>query len=126
MGPPTFFKSLEILSDLNDQEISLLAADAQWIDYGPSEQVIKRGEIGRFLWIVYEGEVKVMIPAVGTAGEISKSLERGALFGEMSIMTGEPAIADVMTATACKLIKIPRESFSRLIAGNPKTLGKFA
>ena len=49
-----FLKSLEILSDLNDQEISFLASKAQWIDYEPSAPVIKRGEIGRFLWIVYE------------------------------------------------------------------------
>ena len=126
MESSQFLKSLEILSDLNDQEISFLASKARWIDYEPSAPVIKRGEIGRFLWIVYEGEVTVVIPAVGTSGKISKTLERGALFGEMSVMTGEPAIADVLTLTACKLVKIPRESFSRLIAGNPKTLGKFA
>jgi acetate kinase len=126
MDPSSFLKSLEILSDLNDQEISFLASKAQWIDYEPSAPVIKRGEIGRFLWIVYEGEVKVMIPAVGATRESSETLKRGALFGEMSVMTGEPEIADVLTSTACKLIKIPRESFSRLIAGNPKTLAKFA
>ena len=126
MDPSSFLKSLEILSDLNDQEISFLASKAQWIDYEPSAPVIKRGEIGRFLWIVYEGEVKVMIPAVGATGESSETLKRGALFGEMSVMTGEPEIADVLTLTACKLIKIPRESFSQLIAGNPKTLAKFA
>jgi hypothetical protein len=40
----------------------------------------------------------------------------------MSLMTGEPAIADVLSSATCKLIKGPLESFSRLIAGNQKTL----
>jgi acetate kinase len=68
----------------------------------------------------------VILPPSGSAGEITILLKTGSLFGEMSIMTGEPAIADVVAATTCRLIKIPRETLSKLIAGNPKTLGKFA
>jgi len=41
-------------------------------------------------------------------------------------MTGEPAVADISALSACRLLRIHRESFSRLIAGNPKTLAKFA
>ena len=53
MDPSSFLKSLEILSDLNDQEISFLASKAQWIDYEPSAPVIKRGEIGRDSTVLY-------------------------------------------------------------------------
>jgi acetate kinase len=121
-----FVKSLDVFSDLNDQERFILCENTQQIEYAPDTVIIRRGEIGRFLWIVYDGEVKVTNPAPGATGESGETLKRGALFGEMSILTGEPAIADVMTATASTLVRIPRASFSRLIAGNQKTLAKFA
>jgi acetate kinase len=126
MGLSTFLKSLDIFADLSDREWFILDENAQGIEYAPDAAIIKRGEIGRFLWIIQEGEVKVIQPPSGSAGEITILLKTGSLFGEMSIMTGEPAIADVVAATTCRLIKIPRETLSKLIAGNPKTLGKFA
>jgi acetate kinase len=39
-------------------------------------------------------------------------------------MTGEPAVANVNASRSAKLVKIPRESFSHVIALNPKTLTK--
>jgi len=126
MGLSTFLKSLDIFADLSDREWFILDENAQGIEYAPDAAIIKRGEIGRFLWIINEGEVKVILPPSGSAGEIIILLKKDSLFGEMSIMTGEPAIADVVAATACRLIKIPREAVSQLIAGNPKTLGKLA
>ncbi len=126
MGLSTFLKSLDVFADLNDREWFILDENAQGIEYALDAAIIKRGEIGRFLWIIQEGEVKVILPPSGSAGEIIILLKKDSLFGEMSIMTGEPAIADVVAATACRLIKIPREVVSQLIAENPKTLGKFA
>ena len=126
MDAQSFLKSLAVFSDLSDPEVASLAADARWIDFAPSAPIQKRGDIGRFLWIVSEGEVRAVFPPAGTAGETGVTLGKGELFGEMSIMTGEPVVADVSALTACRLVRIPRESFSRLLAGNPRTLARFA
>jgi acetate kinase len=120
-----FFRSIEILSDLTDEEIALLSSSAQLMDNPLHAKIITLGEIGRCLWIVYDGEVEVSIPEADGGSRVIASLERGAIFGEMSIMTGDPAVANVTTSVASKLIRIPRETFSRLLVGNPKTLGKF-
>lgn len=119
-----FLKSVDILSDLNEQEIGCLAKTAQYFEYPDGTLIIKRGDIGRFLWVVYDGEVEVTLPDLGETEKVIASLERGAIFGEMSIMTGEPAIANVTASRSAKLLKIPRESFSQVIALNPKTLAK--
>ena len=120
-----FFRSIEILSDLKDEEIALLSSSAQRMDYPNHAKIITLGEIGRCLWIVYDGEVEVSIPEADGGSRVIASLERGAIFGEMSIMTGDPAVANVTTSVASKLVRIPRETFSSLLVGNPKTLGKF-
>jgi len=120
-----FFRTVEILSDLTEDEMALLSASAQLLDYPLHAEIIMIGDIGRNLWIVYDGEVEVTLPEADGSSRIIASLERGAIFGEMSIMTGDPAIASVHAGAACKVVRIPRESFSRVLAGNPKLLGKF-
>ena len=125
MDLSAFFKSIEILSDLKNEEIALLSSSAQLVDFPPHAEIISIGEIGRCLWIVYGGEVEVSIPDADGGRRVIASLERGAICGEMSILTGDPTVANVTASTASKLIRIPRETFSRVLAENPKTLGKF-
>ncbi|MBN2439338.1 MAG: acetate/propionate family kinase [Deltaproteobacteria bacterium] len=120
-----FLKTVEILSDLNEQEVSLLAADAEIFTYPSQGLILERGDIGRSLWIVYDGSVEISLQDTDGRVKVLASLERGSIFGEMSIMTGEPAGADVKAAQPCKVVRIPRETFSKIVASNPKTLGKF-
>ena len=120
-----FLKSIEIISDLPDEDINLIAENAHLLDFPDGAVVIGRGELGRFLWIIYEGEMEVLLTEDNGNKRTLATLERAQVFGEMSLLTGEPAVLDVIATGAARLLRIPREIFSRIIAGNPKTLGKF-
>ncbi len=119
-----FIKSVSILSDLNEEEIGQLIESAQLMDYPAGTPIIKMGDIGRYVWLVYDGSVEAILPEPEGGGTLSVELERGQILGEMSIMTGEPAIGDVNAGRTCKMLRIPGETFSRVIAGNPRTIGK--
>jgi len=125
MDLPLFLKGIEILADLSGEDLVLIAENAQLLDFTNGDVIIKRGEPGRFLWVVYEGEVEVLLTEDDESTRVVASLERTQIFGEMSLLTGEPAVLDVVAGRSSKIIRIPREIFSRIIAGNPKTLGKF-
>ncbi|MGV8059700.1 MAG: acetate/propionate family kinase [Smithellaceae bacterium] len=125
MDLPLFLKGIEILSDLPDEDLDLIAENAQTLDFPDGNIIIKRGEPGRFLWVVYDGEVEVLLTEDDGSQRTVAKLEREQIFGEMSLLTGEPAVLDVVASRAAKIIRIPREIFSRIIAGSPKTLGKF-
>jgi acetate kinase len=106
-----FLRSVDILSDLTDEEIALLAGNSQYLEFTDGAPIIRLGEIGRYLWIVYEGEVEVTLPCPDGTEKPIAALERGAVLGEeMSIMTGEPAMASVLSGWSSKLIRIPRRS----------------
>ncbi|HOW56360.1 MAG TPA: acetate/propionate family kinase [Smithellaceae bacterium] len=120
-----FIKGIEILADLRDEEIELLAENAQMLEFKDDDTIIRRGELGRWLWMVYDGEVEVLLTEDDGSRRSIASLERAQIFGEMSLLTGEPAVLDVVASRSVKLLRIPREIFSRIIAGNPQTLGKF-
>ena len=83
-----FLKSIEFFSDLGAEDIALLAENSQSMDCPDDTKIIKIGDIGRFLWIVYEGEVDVSLPDETGKQQVIASLERGAFFGEMSILSG--------------------------------------
>ena len=119
-----FIKSNDILSDLNDESINFVASSAQLIEYAPMETILKIGEINRYLWIVYDGEVEVSLPETDGGMRAVASLDRGQVFGEMSIMTGEPAIAKITAQTLCKLVRIPRDTLSQILLRNPQILTK--
>jgi len=57
-----FFQSIDILADLKKEALEFLAANSQLIEFPPAALIINTGEIGRFLWLVYEGEVEVTLP----------------------------------------------------------------
>jgi acetate kinase len=120
-----FLQSVELLADLSEQERTTLAADAQILDYPTGALILPRQTIGRALWIVYDGEVEIVITEGDRPARIIAELSRGDIFGEMSIMTGEPTGADVRASQSCKVVRIPRETFSGIIAGNPRLLGRF-
>jgi len=126
MGMLNFLRSIDILSDLNDEDLNRLVDSSQILAYPDTRKIVKRGEIGRFLWVVYDGKVEVTLPKTDGTSQTVASLGRGEVFGEMSILTGDPAIADVSASGVANLIKIPRETFSQIIARNPKTLSKIA
>lgn len=121
----SFLKSIEIISDLSDDHINLIAENALLLDFADGTVVIARGEPGRFLWIIYEGEMEVLLTGDDGSKRTIATLERTQVFGEMSILTGEPAVLDVIASGNARLLRIPRDIFSRFIADNPKTLGKF-
>jgi acetate kinase len=125
MELPLFLKGIEILSDLPSVDLALIAENAQMMDFPDGSVIIKRGEPGRFLWVVYDGEVEVLLTEDDGSQRTVAKLEREQIFGEMALLTGEPAVLDVLAAHRAKILRIPREIFSRIIAGNPKTLGKF-
>jgi acetate kinase len=126
MDMMSFLSTVDLFKDLEGKDISLLASVAKLVEYTDGTTILKRGDIGRFLWIVYDGEVEVSLTESDGSRTILATLERGDIFGEMSIMTGEPGSADVRSVGVSKVVRIPRETFSQVIALNPKTLQKVA
>jgi CRP-like cAMP-binding protein len=88
------------------------------------ELVVEEGEPGDYMFIIVEGEVKVLLKR-GKKEIILATLSRGNFFGEMSLFGGNPRSATVQAVTDLKLLKITREDIKRLSNSNPKLLSEF-
>jgi glucose-6-phosphate 1-dehydrogenase len=80
------------------------------------ELVIRKGEMGRELYLVARGEVEVL----DERGHILKVLADGDIFGEIAVLTSMPRNADIRAKTSCDLFVLDKSDFSRILRDNPQ------
>ena len=124
MDNEQFLRGVEVLADLPGEDIRLLIDHARTQGVKKGTRVVKIGDMGRWLWFVGEGSADVVVPTEDGGEEVIATLKRGDFFGEMSIMTGEPAMASVVAREDMTVLSVPREIVSRVVAKNPRTLMK--
>ena len=113
------FGKVALFSPLSDSERAALFAVAKPVQYGSGETIVRQGDSGTSLFVVIRGEAAVTL--AGTHGEVAR-LRNGAVFGEMSLLTGEARTATVTAATDCDLIEIDAEGFRSVVLANPPVL----
>lgn len=120
---------LKLLSDLPlfqpfpVEEAVGLSRSALERKFGAGEEVITEGRAGSSFYVVVSGRLSVR---AGTPAREIAVLERGAAFGEMSLLTGEPRSATVVALEDCTLFEMGREVFARHLEAHPERLEKLA
>ncbi len=83
--------------------------------FEPHEAIINFGEEGRFLGVILEGNAEACRTDDGGQKHHLGKLKEGDIFGEMSLMTGDRTMADIVCTSRCKAILIPSGLFSTLL-----------
>lgn len=114
---------LDLFMDLSDQDHARLAEVAQDRLFGDAERIVREGEPGSSLFVIVAGRVAILSGASGGGpGREVASLESGAYFGEMSLLTGEPRSATVAARGDCRVLEIDAETFRVVAESNPMVL----
>ncbi|HZN56337.1 MAG TPA: protein kinase [Candidatus Polarisedimenticolaceae bacterium] len=88
--------------------------------YTAGEAIIRQGQRGDALFVIIDGEARVTLrDHDGTARPIA-TVGAGAVAGEMSLITQEPATADVIAETDVRALVLPAADFDALAAKNPE------
>src|SRR6266446_690315 len=75
------------------------------------EIVIRKGEIGRELYLISRGEVEV----IDEAGKVVATLGEGSFFGEIGLLMSEPRTATVRANGYCDLFVLDKSDFNRVL-----------
>ena len=87
---------------------------------------MRQGEAGASLFVVLAGEAVVTVATPHGAREVRR-LAPGMVFGEMSLLTGEPRTATVTAAADdCEAVEITADAFRRTILAHPAALERLA
>jgi CRP-like cAMP-binding protein len=79
--------------------------------------ILKAGEVSDGLYVVLSGEVEAQ-----SGGGLLARLREGELFGEMSLLTRSPAVANVTAVRRTSLLRLPREDFNTVMMTHPQVL----
>jgi small-conductance mechanosensitive channel/CRP-like cAMP-binding protein len=117
------FDGVEILAALTDEQRAELAAASRSLLYAAGEVIVAEGDAGNSMFVLARGSASVTLSK--TEGEVA-TLGAGALFGEMSLLTGDPRRATVTASTDCELIEISAEGFRRVVLADAGILERIA
>ncbi|MEI6232022.1 MAG: glucose-6-phosphate dehydrogenase [Planctomycetota bacterium] len=111
-----FLKKIALFKDGDPLFLSqvLMALRPKLIQAG--DLVIKKGEMGREMYVLVRGEVEVL----DDAGHVLKSLKDGDFFGEIGVLMSTPRTANVKAKTGCDLFVLDKADFSRILRDHPQ------
>jgi small-conductance mechanosensitive channel/CRP-like cAMP-binding protein len=113
-------RDIGFLKDLPDDAVGRLGAGTRTELYEPGEVVVRQGDHAAEMYLCLAGELVVVHTGDDGARRELARLSRGGMFGELSLMTGEPRSASVQAVTACELLMIEKTVLSEVLADNPR------
>ena len=110
---------LAVLGAEGQRELARAAHEQR---YGDGEIIVREGEPGRSMFVVYAGEVAVTI---GQDREVAR-IRAGGYFGEMSLLTGDPRTATVTARGDAMVLEIDAAAFKEYVTSHPQAIDHLA
>ena len=104
----------EVMNALPEEEKHQLAALLTPHHAQPGEALCREGDQGDYFYFIGGGEADVY---KGTTWV--NRLKSGDIFGEMSLLTGEPRSATVVAVTPMELYHLDKENFAHILSQSP-------
>jgi acetate kinase len=111
-----------LFQSLSDNHFADIFKGSKIISYEPNDKVVHFGEEATFLGVVIEGSVVASVPGDYGVPRIIDHLPAGGTFGELALMSGDKALADLTAETRCKVLIIPVTLFRTVIMTEPQAL----
>lgn len=92
---------LSLFSDLGKPQLEGVAHTMSEGSFPAGQRILRQGFAGGGFHVILEGEVSVRVD-----GQDVASLGRGDFFGEISLLLGEPPIADVVALTPVHALQL--------------------
>jgi CRP-like cAMP-binding protein len=114
-------RSIPLFSPLPDRQLEKITERIKEVDFAPGQPIINAGEAGKALFVLTKGQVEVVKPADKSDGRdmLLGILSQGECFGEMSLLTGDPASATIRAKDSVRALAIMKEDFDDLLQKNP-------
>lgn len=110
-----FLRHVSLFSSLDARALRRIAEIAEEVDFPAGALIFAAGDVGDSGYLVQDGEVRIHL-----GDEELRILEKGAYFGEMSLLSDQRRSASVTSATDSRLLRIDKEEFRKLLLRYPQ------
>jgi acetate kinase len=116
-------RSMRLFQSLPDDLLDEIINSSEIAGFAPDEVIIPFGPPVTFLGVVLDGKAEARARVYTEAMEVR---EKGDYFGEVSLMTGEPAAFTIVAVEPTTVLMVPDDVFSRWVASHAATRHIFA
>lgn len=108
---------MALFADLSRPQLEAVAHtfEEQWFAEG--ERILRQGFRGTGFYVIVDGEAAVRIDGVDRA-----TLARGDFFGEISILLGEPPIADIVASRPLRCVVLSGPELEPFLVEHPRVM----
>jgi small-conductance mechanosensitive channel len=108
-----------LFHSFNDGELDQLAARARRHRFREGERLVAEGEAGASLFVLAEGVLEVAVAAMPGRPLVVDRMMPGDVFGEISLLTGQPRSATVTAATDGLAYEIGKADLQPILKARP-------
>ena len=119
-------RKVAVFKPLMDRELRKLAQRARRVVYGPLDRVVVQGQHDASMFVVASGAVEVLVRQPDGRDMPITTLEAGAVFGEIALLTGEERSATVRAVDEVVLYEIAKEALQPIIEARPQLVVELA
>jgi CRP-like cAMP-binding protein len=112
-----FLAGTVLFSDLPGPQLEEVAHSLEEQMFSEGQRILRQGFTGSGLYFIVEGEAAIEID-----GEERARLGRGEYFGEVSVLLGEPPVADVVALRPLRVLVLAEPDAERFLKTHPDVM----
>jgi len=115
-------ENVRLFDGFAPEKIESILAGSEVRSFEGKEAIRACGDPGEFFGVMLSGCAEVSLAGVFGERVVISELNDGDVFGEMSLLTGDRTVTDIIASNRCFVLVIPRTVFNRDIVTNPKAV----
>jgi len=115
-----------LLADFSDAHLEEIANGSRVEFFETGDVLVSAGEEMLFLGVVLAGKVAASVQSVDGNRHLLGELLPGETFGDMSLVTGDPSVADFIASDHSRVMLIPSTLFQSRIMAEPRSVQHLA
>src|SRR5947207_1305227 len=108
---------LAMFSDLSTPQLQSVAHTFEERFFPEGERILRQGLTGSGFFVILDGQCSILVD-----GQQRATLSRGDFFGEVSILLGEPPVADVVATTPVRTLFLAGPAVESFLVGQPRVM----
>jgi CRP/FNR family transcriptional regulator/CRP/FNR family cyclic AMP-dependent transcriptional regulator len=117
---PGPLQHLRLFSGLPSDKVAILEAAAARRSFRRGEVVFHKGDPGTTMFVIIEGQVKIVLTSESGEEAVLGVLDVGDFFGELSLIDGQPRSATITATDPTDTLVLHREALLDVIKGSPE------
>lgn len=115
-----YLKKIPLFNHLKSNQLKEIAARCKNVQYKKGSAIFYKTDLSTDLYIVNSGKLKAVLTDDDGDEMVIAHFEKGAFFGELSLLDGKGRSATIVADTDSELSVLKQDMFLDLLYGNPR------